>query len=196
MRNINVVLFDEFETLDVFGPIEVFGKLSEEYYIEYYSLEGGVVISSQNVRVQTLPISMMGETEVLFIPGGKGTRSLIYDAFFLSKLADMAKNASYVFSVCTGAALLAKTGLLNGKKATSNKKAFDWVCSAGPEADWIREARWINDGTIYTSAGISAGIDMALGFIKDTHSEEVAEEIAEQMEYDWKKEAHSVLDKK
>ena len=81
--------------------------------------------------------------------------------------------------------MLAKTGLLDGKKATSNKKAFDWVITQVENVNWIRKARWTKDGKFYTSAGVSAGMDMTLGFLVDMHGIEFARKTAFEIEYDW-----------
>ncbi len=184
MQKVNVVVFDGFESLDVFGPVGVFGGFAEEYEIKYYSLEGGIVTSAQNAELQTLPFSVM-EQGILLVPGGRGTRELVKDRFFIKKLRELATEATYVISVCTGAALLAKAGILKGKKATSNQRAFDWVQQQDPEVDWGKDVRWICEDTVYTSAGITTGIDMALGFICDCHGKEKAQEIAQNMEYRW-----------
>lgn len=88
-------------------------------------------------------------------------------------------------SVCTGSALLAKVGLLDTKEAASNKLAFDWVTSQGVAVNWKRQARWVREGKYYTSSGVSAGMDMALGFVRDQFGQELAEQIARQAEYHW-----------
>jgi transcriptional regulator GlxA family with amidase domain len=121
----------------------------------------------------------------LLIPGGMGTRSLVDDEGFIGKLALPAGKAPFVLTVCTGSALLAKTGLLDGRNATSNKKAFPWVQSTRPEVNWIKRARWVVDDKFYTSSGVSAGIDMALGFVKDIHGPRKAHEIRDTIEYVW-----------
>jgi len=74
--------------------------------------------------------------------------------------------ATYVLTVCTGSILLAKTGFLNGKQATSNKRLFSFTKRI-PGVNWIKKSRWVQDGSVYTSSGVSAGIDMALGFVSD-----------------------------
>ena len=81
--------------------------------------------------------------------------------------------------------MLAKTGLLNGRRATSNKRAMDWVVSVNPAVNWVHRARWVVDGKFYTSSGVSAGIDMALGFLADRFGQEAAEEAALGAEYLW-----------
>ena len=96
----------------------------------------------------------------MVIPGGQGTRTLIDDKKYIAQLKELCLNAEYVLSVCTGSALLAKTGLLANRNATSNKKAFEWVKSISNNVNWIREARWITDDKFYTPSGVSAGMDM------------------------------------
>ena len=187
MTNFNVILFKDFESLDAFGPIEVIGKLDKYYKIEYYSEKGGIIRSSQNVRVETLPIPDIKEPDILLIPGGFGTRNEVNNQEFLQHLRELSMNAKFVLTVCTGSALLAKTGLLKNIKATSNKMAFDWVVEQNTEVNWIRKARWVHDGKYYTSSGVSAGIDMTLGFVSDMMGVETAERISKGIEYIWNK---------
>ena len=181
----NVILFDDFETLDAFGPVEIIGKMPKTYALGYFSVNGGAVLSSQQVSVNTFPFSEIDTAGVLLIPGGMGTRKLVDNADFIAQIRALSQKASYVLTVCTGSALLAKTGLLSGKKATSNKSAFDWVCGNGSDVNWIRKARWTSDGKYYTSSGVTAGIDMTLGFIRDIHSEKTANDICKFVEYIW-----------
>ena len=114
-----------------------------------------------------------------------GTRRLVNDSAFMNALRKAAKESVYCLTVCTGSALLAKTGLLDGMRATSNKRAFDRAVSVNPNVRWQRHARWVSDGKYYSSSCVSAGIDMALGFIRDRSGEEKAREIADSMEYVW-----------
>lgn len=186
MQNFNIILFNNFETLDVFGPVEVIGKLGN-YNIEYFSLEGGTVKSSQNVRVVTLPVSDLESGGILLIPGGFGTREEINNTELVNKIKKYCIEADHVLTVCTGSALLAKTGLLDGIMATSNKVSFNWVREQNQAVNWIRKARWTKDGKYYTSSGVSAGIDMTLGFIADTVSLYAAQKIADGIEYIWNK---------
>jgi putative intracellular protease/amidase len=185
LRNFAVLLFNGFETLDAFGPAEVAGKLTEIYSVACCSLAGGIVESAQNIKVLTIPISELPSFEVLLIPGGAGTRELTEDIYFLHALTEAAKSADYILTVCTGSALLAKTYLLDGKKATTNKRSFEWTASLNSKVDWQKSARWVSDGNIYSSSGISAGIDMTLGFIADRFGNPTAKALAEKLEYIW-----------
>lgn len=185
MVHVNVILFNGFETLDAFGPVEIIGKMPKLYHLDYYSLHGGQIVSSDLVPVCTKPFFQISTGGILLIPGGMATRSLVHDADFIHALKGIALNAEFVLSVCTGSALLAKTGLLDGRRATSNKTAFDWVESVNTNVHWEREARWVVDGNTYTSSGVSAGMDMALGFISDKHGYDTAVRIANDIEYLW-----------
>ncbi len=182
--NINVILFPDFETLDVFGPVEVFGKV-ENYTIQYYSQQGGIITNKDGLRIETQKIDDIKINDVLFIPGGLGTRKEVENRSLIGQIKQLAEKSRYVLTVCTGSAFLARTGLLDGKKATSNKRAFDWVKSNSDRVNWIQQARWVVDGKYYTSSGVSAGIDMALGFVSDLLGKNTAEAIAFRIEYSW-----------
>ena len=181
----NILYLDNFEVLDVFGPVEVIGKLPNHYAIKYFYPNGGLVISRQDTRIETLPFSKISSGGVLLIPGGMGTRALVDDPKFINDIKNIAEDSDYVLSVCTGSALLAKAGLLDNRNATTNKTAFNWVKSNGMNVKWDKNARWIVDGKYYTSAGVSAGIDMILGFVADIHGLDIAIEISNYIEYDW-----------
>ena len=113
-----LLLFSQFETLDAFGPAEVLGRLPG-CQIVCASVQGGICRSAQGVPVMTVPLSE-AEGEVLLLPGGMGTRPLAEDQNFLDILARQGAKAQYCLSVCTGSALLARCGLLDGRRATSN----------------------------------------------------------------------------
>ena len=85
---------------------------------------------------------------------------------------------------------MGKTGLLKGKRATGNKLAFEWICNSS-SAVWIKKARWINDGKFYSSSGVSAGMDMVLGFIRDIHGGKTAQDVCRYIEYIWNDDAEN-----
>lgn len=91
--------------------------------------------------------------------------------------------------MCTGSALLARAGLLDGVRATTNKIAFEWVAAQGPDVIWKKQARWVEDGKFFTSSGVSAGIDMSLALIQKLLGEKSAEQIAIWAEYEWHRDA-------
>lgn len=183
----DIVLFDDFETLDVFGPAEIFGH-SPYYTLNYCSLSGGVITSSQGAQIITT-VFEPEKTALMLVPGGQGTRRLASDENMLAALRTAAQHAQWCLSVCTGSALLAAAGVLDGRQATSNKRAWQWVTSLSAQVNWVKKARWCADGRFYTSSGVSAGTDMALAFIADRHGEAAAEEIAQHIEYRWHNDA-------
>lgn len=182
--NINILLFNNFETLDIFGPVEILGQI-EDYQIHYYSESGGVITNAQKLKIVTEPISSADASGILVIPGGMGTRELVNNVSFLNKLKSIAEKSKYCLSICTGSAVLAKCGVLKNKKATSNKQALEWVKSVSDQVNWIEKARWVADEKYYTSSGISAGIDMTLGFVSDRFGKDKAMKIANDIEYIW-----------
>ena len=186
LKDIITVLYDDFETLDVFGPVEVLGTLADRFNMVFTSLNGGIVTSSQKVPVPTVPFGNPDAgSYVLLIPGGTGTRQLVKDGEYIDHLRRLAGNAEFILTVCTGSILLSKTGILDGRQATSNKKVFAWTGTESPAVNWIKNARWVKDGNIYTSSGVSAGIDMALGFVSDQFGRDTALQVARGIEYEW-----------
>jgi putative intracellular protease/amidase len=186
VMDVGVLLFEDFETLDVFGPVEILGRLKEFYTIGFYALAGGLVKNSHGVSILSEKLDqILGGVDIFLIPGGYGTRTAVHNELLIGNIRTISESSRYVLTVCTGTALLAKTGLLDGKKATSNKRAFEWVSSTGAGVDWVRKARWTVDGKFYTSSGVSAGMDMVLGFLSDVHDVQFAREVASQIEYRW-----------
>ena len=186
MHTLTALLFDDFETLDLFGPIEMFGCLPEHYRLQFASLSGGIIHSKHGVAMQTVTVTELAcQTNIVLIVGGMGTRRQVNHKPFLQALTTLVDHADWALSVCTGSALLAKTGVLDGKRATSNKLSWQWVISQSDKVNWVEQARWVVDGKFYTSSGVSAGMDMALGFIADRHDIETARQIAHYTEYRW-----------
>lgn len=184
MTKVTVLLYGDFTALDAIGPLDVLGRL-EGYEIHYASLSGGPVSGSSGLTVETEVLSAQGKSDILLIPGGFGTRKLSGDAHFLNALKKVIDESPLVMTVCTGSALAAACGALDGRHATGNKKAFDWTMSMWPKVRWERNARWTKDGKFYTAAGVSAGMDMALGFVTDRFGKGKALSLAESMEYRW-----------
>jgi transcriptional regulator GlxA family with amidase domain len=187
---VGAVLFPGFELLDVFGPLEMFGLLGGRAQILTLAEQAGAVRSSQGpVSLADAPLSGARDLDVLFVPSGWGTRREVSNEGLLGELRRLSQGARLVAGVCTGAALLARAGILDGRRATSNKKAFKWVASQGPKVDWIAQARWVEDGKFFTSAGVSAGMDMALALIARLFGRETGVAIARDAEYEWHEDA-------
>ena len=186
MRTIGVLLFPQCELLDVCGPVEVLGHrlLADRQRVVMIAREPGPVASVQGTRlVAEHGFADRPPLDVLLVPGGQGTRSEVDDAALIAWIAATAATTPLVTSVCTGAALLARAGVLDGRRATSNKRAFDWVVSQGPRVEWVRKARWVEDGKLWTSSGVSAGIDMALALVARLVDAATADLIAHMIEY-------------
>jgi putative intracellular protease/amidase len=119
------------------------------------------------------------------VPGGSGTRREVSNEPLLAELRRLAGVARFATTVCTGSALLARSGALDGMRATSNKRAFAWAVAQGPRVRWVAEARWVEDGKFFTSSGVSAGMDMALALIARIADRETSVGIANRTEYAW-----------
>jgi transcriptional regulator GlxA family with amidase domain len=185
-RTVGVVLFPGFELLDVFGPLEAFGNLPGMFRVVLVAEQAGPVASAQGPRaVADHGFVDCPHLDVVLVPGGIGTRDEAENPTLLGWLGRRAAEAEVVTSVCTGAALLARAGVLDGKRATTNKAFFQWVADQGPKVTWVRAARWVEDGKFATSSGVSAGIDMALAVIARLVGREVSENVARAMEYEW-----------
>lgn len=181
--SVTVVLFEGFELLDVFGPVALFSRLPEHYRITYAAEQPGLVRSSQGAQVMAeTALRDTPATGILLVPGGIGTRTLVSNAAFLHQLHTCAQDARIIASVCTGSALLAAAGLLDGYRATSNKKAFTWASSQGHGVTWVPVARWVEDRGRWTSSGVAAGIDMTAALIARLSGAEAAATAAQEIE--------------
>lgn len=189
-RSIGVVLFHEFELLDVFGPLEMYGMVPERFKICMVAERGGHVTSRQGPKsVVEHDFSEGRQYDILLVPGGRGTRKQVDNQTLLEWLRIQSRAAEYVTSVCTGSALLAKAGVLDGVRATTNKRAFAWATSQGEKVNWEKQARWVEDGKFFTSSGVSAGMDMTLAVIGKLLGQETAEQVATWTEYEWHSDA-------
>lgn len=185
MRTIAALVFPGFELLDLFGPMELFGTLKDRYKLTLIAETMEPVASNQDLRAAPDATLDSSDYDILFVPGGAGTRREVANTVLLDWIKKTSDQAEFTLSVCTGSALLAKAGILDGKRATTNKEAFSWVTDQGPNVDWVKQARWVEDGAFMTSSGVSAGMDMALGAISRMHGIETAEKVATQCEYTW-----------
>ncbi|GAB2976981.1 DJ-1/PfpI family protein [Nocardioides montaniterrae] len=181
-RRIEIVLFEGFELLDVFGPAELFSKvpgLSLTYLAPstdpVRSAQGAAVVPDRTYADATAP-------DIVLVPGGIGTRALLRDPAFLDWLTGYCASAELVASVCTGAAVLAAAGLLDGHRATSNKAVFDLVLPLGTSIEWVPQARWVEDGDRWTSSGVAAGMDMAAALIDRLAGDGTGRRIADLIE--------------
>jgi len=182
-RRVSVVLFEGFELLDVFGPVELLSMLPEDFAVNLAGPVAGPVRSSQGTEViAEAAYADAPAPDIVMVPGGIGTRALARDAGFLSWLSGWAQSAELVTSVCTGSALLAAAGLLDGYRATSNKLAFEWVSSQGRDVTWVAKARWVQDRDRWTSSGVAAGMGMTAALIASLRGQQTADDAARRIE--------------
>ncbi|WP_323144377.1 DJ-1/PfpI family protein [Massilia phyllosphaerae] len=184
-KKIGIVLFNGFETLDVFGPVQMWGKL-KDYEIVTVCQNGGIARSSQGLdTVCRYSFVDAPQFEILMIPGGGGTRKEVNNTVMLDFLRHQNRATEWTTSVCTGAAVLARAGILDNHRATTNKNAWVWATSNSKSVKWQPHARWVFDGKYVTSSGVSAGTDMALALVKQLYGQEIAQQTARLAEYVW-----------
>lgn len=189
-RTLGVILFPGYELLDVFGPAEMFGMLLGMVEIVVVAEKAGPVRSAQGPEtVAQHSFDDCPHLDLLLVPGGFGTRTEVDNPAMLDFLRRRVPETEVAMTVCTGTSLFAKAGLLDGHRATTNKMFFQWVSDQGPKVNWVRAARWVEDGRFATSSGVSAGIDMSLAVIARLYGAETAKNLSIAAEYDWHRDA-------
>jgi transcriptional regulator GlxA family with amidase domain len=191
---VGIVLFEDIEVLDFCGPFEVFAatrlneaKRREEpspFEIWLVAEKNGPVVTSGGMQViphhtfETCP-----RLDILVVPGGWGTRRELHNPAVLDWLRLRAPEVETLTSVCTGAMLLGAAGLLDGRRATTHWRSLDWMRESFPAVTVEYNQHVVEDGRVITSAGIAAGIDLALKVVARYHGEAVARATARHMEY-------------
>lgn len=189
-RRLGALLFPGFEVLDMFGPLEMFGNMTGAVEIAMVGERAGSIVSAQGpAAVAEYGFNDCPPLDLLLIPGGIGTRTEIDNPAMIGWLRERIPRAEVTMTVCTGAALLAQTGMLDGKRATSNKMVFHWVEEQWPRVQWVRQARWVDEGALVTSSGVSAGMDMALAVIARLNGQPMSDLLAVATEYEWHRDA-------
>jgi putative intracellular protease/amidase len=190
MKQLAALVFPGFQTLDFFGPIEMLGGLRNDIEITIVAETLDPVPSVHGYKI--LPEKTLADCDdydLLFIPGGDSALIVAESKVVSDWLIKTSANAELVMTVCTGSVLLATTGVLDGYQATTNKIDFIQTVPLGPRVDWVKKARWVEDGKFFTSSGVSAGMDMALAAITHLYGKEVAVEMALGCEYEWHEDA-------
>ena len=189
-RTLGAVFFPNFELLDIFGPLEMFGSVGPEVRIATIAEEAGPVRSTQGPAVSAdHSFDDCPKLDLLIVPGGIGTMTEGANPRMLEFLRARVAEAELVMTVCSGSGLLGKAGVLDGVRATTNKQFFSLVSSEGPKVEWVREARWVDSGKFVTSSGVAAGTDMALAVIARLWGAKRAEKIAALTEFTWHRDA-------
>lgn len=184
MKSIGALVFPGFETLDLFGPVQMFGSVKGAFNFFMVAENAGPIASrhGQSIAVDHT-FDDAQNYDLLLIPGGPGTWDQIENPLLLEWVEHASRKAEAVMSVCTGAAFLANAGLLNGMSATTNKMNFEWVTQFGKDVAWQGRARWVADGKFFTSSGVTAGMDMSLAVIEHLLDAGAADEAAIHSEY-------------
>ncbi len=193
------LVYPGFEMLDLFGPLEMFSMLGPERARILIIGEGSAAVPSAMAMDLTSGPKVQPDctfdsapgVDVLLVPGGFGTLPALENDALLNFIQRQAETARIVASVCTGSVLLARAGVLNGRRATSNKQLFARATAEQAPVTWVENARWVEDSKFFTSSGVSAGMDMALAVIAHLLGEEAAERTATAAEYTWHRDANS-----
>ena len=195
-RTVGILIFDDVEVLDFAGPFEVFSRTrlvpgadsrrsDDSAPFEVFTVARTRDMVTAIGGLQVVPAHAWADApaiDILVVPGGFGTRALINDQETLDWVRDAAARASQLTSVCTGALLLAKAGLLKGRRATTHWAGLDLLASLDPTIHVQRDVRVVDDGVV-TSAGVSAGIDMAFSVVERLCGRDAADETAHYIEY-------------
>jgi transcriptional regulator GlxA family with amidase domain len=192
---VGILIFDQVEVLDVAGPFEVFSvtRLNEERGQHESSSPFRILLVSEKLCpvlaigglrfTPDVTIDNCPELDLLIVPGGWGTRTEVKNTNLLKWIANRASKAILTASVCTGSSILGKAGLLDGREATTHWRAFDFLSQSAPNANIREDVRFTLADPIFTSAGISAGIDMSLRIVSYFFGTKIGQATARQMEY-------------
>ncbi|XEC94088.1 GNAT family N-acetyltransferase [Paenibacillus tarimensis] len=198
-KKVAVLVYEQVDALDVTGPFDAFAVASnwgQEFLVYTVALESKTPIRTIS-GLTILPEFASSECptpDILIVPGGWGARKEMHNEKLTDWINETSQCATFTLSVCTGALLLAKAGLLEGLRATTNKRAMDLLIEAAPvSATLIENVRYVDNGRIITSAGVTAGIDAALHLIAKLHGEERAIDTASRLEHDWRREPSESL---
>jgi transcriptional regulator GlxA family with amidase domain len=193
-KRVGILIFPSVEVLDFCGPFEVFSvtRLDEKrrredaspFEVLLVAEEHGVTVASGGLKV--IPNHTLDDCpslDILLVPGGWGIRTEIENTRLLDWIAETGREVETLTSVCTGAMLLGKAGLLYERRATTHWNSLNWMRESFPDVTIVEDLHVVEDGHLITSAGISAGIDLALRVVARYHGEEVARATARHMEY-------------
>ncbi|ATC62971.1 AraC family transcriptional regulator [Nibricoccus aquaticus] len=189
-KHVAILIFDDVEILDFAGPFEVFAVTDElrahETFHVFTVAEQRATIRARN-GLKIVPDFLLENcpaAQVLVIPGGKGARALLNRPLLMEWVRKQARGAEIVMSVCTGALVLGKAGLLDGLRATTHHACFEELRAVVPTAVIEAGVRFTDNGKVCTSAGIAAGIDLSLHVVGRLLGQEVADTTARYMDYE------------
>jgi transcriptional regulator GlxA family with amidase domain len=193
-KRVGIVVFPDVEVLDFCGPFEVFSvtRLNEQarreepspFEVVLVAERSGPIVTTGGMKVTPdHSLDTCPPLDILVVPGGWGTRAEIKNQRLLAWIQERAKQVETLTSVCTGSMLLGEAGLLDGRHATTHWRSLQWMRESFPSVTVEEKLHVVEDGNVLTSAGISAGIDMALRVVARCFGETVARNTARNMEY-------------
>ncbi|HXJ83365.1 MAG TPA: DJ-1/PfpI family protein [Candidatus Methylomirabilis sp.] len=193
-KRVGIVVFPDVEVLDFCGPFEVFSvtRLDEQrrredpspFEVLLVAEQAGPIVTTGGMKV--IPdhtLEHCPPLDILVVPGGWGTRAEMKNPRLLAWVKERAQQVETLTSVCTGSMVLGQAGLLDGRHATTHWRSLQWMRDSFPAVTVEEKLHVVEDGNVLTSAGISAGIDMALKVVARYHGEAVARNTARNMEY-------------
>ena len=184
IKTIGIFLYNGYQTFDAMGPYETLSQIGGMVKVFFITKEKGLVSNQHGMKVKVdTSINEVGKLDILVIPGGATETFMVaQDTAVLNWIRKINETSVYTTSVCTGAWILGATGLLQGKNATTNWYRAEEMLK-GYGANFINE-RWVHDGKFWTSAGVTAGIDMSLAIIYDLMGEKFTQAVMLNLEYD------------
>jgi transcriptional regulator GlxA family with amidase domain len=182
-KNVAILIFNQVQIIDSMGPYEVFGQARYTVYTVAATAQP-ITTAMGQVLVPRYTFATAPKTDILVVPGGE-VEGVMNDPTVIRWIRDQSKPAEVVLSVCTGAFLLARAGLLEGLTATTFHSALDMLRYLAPHTKVVGNQRFVDNGKIVTSAGLSAGLDASLHVVAKLQGKPRAEEIARHMEYRW-----------
>lgn len=184
MHRVTLLVFDGFQILDAAGPAAVFevaGEFGADYSLTATSATGGMVRSSSGITIQTVPVASAGLGDTLLVPGAENLRAAISEPTLLEMISVAAKDGRRLASVCSGAFVLAAAGVLDGRRAATHWAGAAELRRRHPAVTVDAESIFVEDRGIWTSAGVSAGIDLALGMVGRDHGDDLAKKVARKL---------------
>lgn len=188
-RNVAILIFDNVEVLDFTGPYEVFNDVNrvtgENYFHVFTVSENGNQISARNglninpgFSIKNYPVP-----DILIIPGGQGRKIVMNDIIVTGWIKELYEKFELLLSVCTGAFIIGKTGLLKGLKATTHHESYTEFEETFGDTELVKNVKYVDNGKIITSGGIASGIDMSLYVVGKLLGKEAAQKVKTYLEY-------------
>ncbi|WYZ37262.1 hypothetical protein EsH8_II_000768 [Colletotrichum jinshuiense] len=195
--NYGVIVFRALDMLDIWGPLDALQIAAHNRHMNLHI----IAATLDPVTTETSSASMNPynssfwpliqptntfdddlDLDVLIVPGGPGIRSPGLEPI-VDYIAKYYPKVKYLISICTGASFAAKAGVLDGKRVTTNKAAWATITAMAPKAKWVSPARYVSDGNVWSSSGVTSGLDLIIAFIKDVYGEALATKVSNVMEY-------------